>query len=122
MAVRSGEDTIDLRSEGAVVVATIRKGTFRDEKQILPTLERLGKIIDARSKVQMVLDLSHVEYLSSAGLGRLVALLKKARAGGGDLYLAAVNKPIHELLEVMRLTEIFEIHGRIEEAVEAFGG
>ena len=113
-------ELIKLRNEGGVVVAKVVNGTFREEKKILLALERLGTIIDSRNKVQMVLDMENVEYLSSAGLGRLVALLKKAMAGGGCLHLAAMRQEIHELFEVMRLGQIFKIFDSVDGAVGEF--
>ena len=114
------DELIELRNEGPVVIAEFVKGSFRDEKQILVTLEKLGGVIDSREKVQMVLDMSKIEYLSSAGLGRIVSLLKKAMSGGGCLHLAQLAEPIQELFEVMRLTQIFKIFPSVDEAVEAF--
>ena len=113
------DELIKLRNEGGVVVATIVHGTFREEKRILAALERLGGIIDSRQSVKVVLDMTTVEYLSSAGLGRLVSLLKKTMSGGGCLHIAAIRPEILELFEVMRLTQIFKIFDGVEEAVTA---
>lgn len=121
MSTTAGDDTIQLSKQGNVVVAKIKGGSFHEEKSILATLERLGEIIDSRENVRMVLDLDTVEYLSSAGLGRLVALLKKSMSGGGCMHLAAVQKDIVELFDVMRLTQIFKIFPTVEEGVAAFG-
>ena len=88
------DELIKLRNEGGVVVAAIVHGTFREEKRILAALERLGGIIDSRQSVKVVLDMTTVEYLSSAGLGRLVALLKKTLSGGGCLHIAALRPEI----------------------------
>ena len=120
MSDTAQDELIKLRNEGGVVVAKVVNGTFREEKKILSALERLGGIIDSRSKVHMVLDMENVEYLSSAGLGRLVALLKKSKAGGGCLHLAAMSKEIHELFEVMRLGQIFKIFDAVDQAVAEF--
>lgn len=114
------DELIELRSVGGVVVASFHRGGFKDEKQILATLERLGKIIDSRKAVRMVVDMTRIDYLSSAGLGRMVSLLKKAMATGGSLYLACMNEQIRELFEVMRLTQIFRIFPTVEAGVEAF--
>ncbi|MCA8961509.1 MAG: STAS domain-containing protein [Planctomycetes bacterium] len=120
MGTAAGDDTITLTTRGKVVVATIKGGSFHEEKQILATLERLGQIIDSRKNVKMVVDLETVEYLSSAGLGRLVALLKKAMAGGGKVHLANLQSEIQELFDVMRLTQIFSIYPDVDTAAEAF--
>ncbi|MEM7262673.1 MAG: STAS domain-containing protein [Planctomycetota bacterium] len=117
----TGDDTITLTTRGSVVVAAIKGGSFHEEKQILSTLDRLGEIIDSRENVRMVVDIETVEYLSSAGLGRLVALLKKAMAGGGKIHLANMQAEIRELFDVMRLTQIFTIYDDLDAACEAFG-
>lgn len=113
------DETIELRTEGPVVVASFVKGRFQDEKQILSTLERLGKIIDSRKNVRMILDMEQIQYLSSAGLGRLVSLLKKAMSGGGFMHLARLRPEIRELFDVMRLTQIFKIFETVEAGVTA---
>ena len=114
------DELIRLRSDGGAVVAQVVNGTFREERNILAALERLGNIIDSRKNVYIVLDMENVEYLSSAGLGRLVALLKKAMAGGGCLHLAALRDEIRELFDVMRLGQIFKMFDDVESAIAAF--
>jgi anti-anti-sigma factor len=94
---------------------------FHEEKVILATLEKLGAAIDARNNVQMVVDMSTVEYLSSAGLGRLVGLLKKAVTGGGAVHFACLRPEIRELFEVMQLTKILKLFPTVEAAVAAYG-
>lgn len=121
MGTTAGDDTITLTTQGKTVIATIKGGSFHEEKQILGTLERLGQIIDARENVRMVVNLETVQYLSSAGLGRLVALLKKATAGGGQIHLAELQPDICELFEVMRLTQIFTVFDTVDDACTAFG-
>lgn len=114
----SNDDMIALRTEGPVVVASFVKGSFQDEKQILAILEKLGQIIESREKVRMILDMEQIQYLSSAGLGRLVALLKKAMSGGGFLHLACMRSEIRELFDVMRLSQIFKIFDTVEEGID----
>ena len=114
------DEFISFENHDGVVVATIIGGTFQEEKRILATLKKLGEVIDAKQGVRLVLDISSVEYLSSAGLGRLVALLKKAMAGGGSLHLAGLRPEIQELFEVMRLTQIFKLFPDVDQARCAF--
>ncbi|MBI4605579.1 MAG: STAS domain-containing protein [Planctomycetes bacterium] len=105
-----------------VVVIGFNRGRIRDEREILKTLESLGRFVEAKSGLKIVLDLSSVEYLSSAGLGHLVGLLKKARSRESVLKLCGLRDPIHELFEVMRLDKIFEIHGTAKDATDSFKG
>lgn len=106
--------------DGVAVIA-FNRGKIRDEREILKTLESLGRYIESKSKLNIVLDLSSVEYLSSAGLGHLVGLLKKARTRESTLKLCALREPILELFEVMKLTKIFDILPGVREAISSFG-
>lgn len=67
----------------------------------------------------LVLDLSRVTFIDSAGLSMLIGLRRIVAARGGELYLAACATPVLELLEITALTVAFTIHGTVAEAVAA---
>ena len=71
-------------------------------------------------KRNLVLDLSGVEYMSSAGLREMVRVLKQVRREGGDLRLAALSERVQEVLELAGLDTIFEIYPTQVEAVGSF--
>src|SRR5262245_45797776 len=103
-----------------VVVISFSRGRIRDEREIISTLESLGRYMESKPGLKLVLDLNHVEYLSSAGLGHLVGLLKKARSKKSVLKLACLRESILELFEVMMLTKIFEVFATTQQAVQSF--
>jgi anti-sigma B factor antagonist len=87
------------------------------------TADRLGDVLKEavdNGKTQIVLDLSKVEYMSSAGLRELVSAQKKLRNGRGDLRLAALSERVQEVLALAGLDEIFEIYDTQVEAVGSF--
>lgn len=65
----------------------------------------------------VVLDLSGVEFLDSAGVGVLVGLFKQARTRGGRARLCGLTPGVRYTLELIQLDRIFEI----EEGAEAPG-
>jgi anti-sigma B factor antagonist len=72
-------------------------------------------------KRQLVLDLSKVEYMSSAGLREMVSALKRVKGPtGGDLRLASPSERVKEVLDLAGLDEIFEIYDTQVEAVGSF--
>lgn len=71
-------------------------------------------------KTQLVLDLSSVEYMSSAGLREIVTSLKKAKRAQGDLRLAQPSDRVREVLEMAGLDSIFRIYQSQGEAVGSF--
>ena len=72
------------------------------------------------NQVRMVVDLSQVDYLSSAGLRVLLSALKNARERGGDLYLVGLQDSVRKVLNLAGFTSIFKIFPTIAEAIDAF--
>ncbi len=82
--------------------------------------EALNQQIDAGHHM-LVVDLSNVEYMSSAGLRELVAALKKARkTAGGDVRLASLSPRVREVLELAGLDTIFHVYPTQVEAVGSY--
>jgi anti-sigma B factor antagonist len=79
----------------------------------------LDKAVD-EGRSNLVLDLSGVEYMSSAGLREMVRVLKRVKRGSGDLRLANPSDRVKEVLELAGLDTIFEIYPTQVEAVGSF--
>lgn len=71
------------------------------------------------SHLQLVLDLSNVEYMSSAGLREIVSAAKKVH-GKGDLRLAQPSPRVREVLEMTGLDSIFQIYATQVEAIGSY--
>ena len=71
-------------------------------------------------KVQLVLDLSSVEYMSSAGLREIVTNLKRAKKASGDLRLAQPSQRVREVLEMAGLDTVFRIYTTQDDAINSF--
>jgi len=69
---------------------------------------------------RFLLDIGDIGFVSSAGLGKLVALSRKVRATGGRLRLANLSPAIAEALALTRLDRILEVCPR--ESVPAPAG
>jgi anti-sigma B factor antagonist len=70
--------------------------------------------------VKLVADLSGVKYTSSAGLRALLAVVRDARRGGGDLRLAAVQPHVRKILELSGFTSILKLYEDVDTAVASF--
>lgn len=87
------------------------------------TAEKLLSELQARlgeGHVRLVGDLSGVKYTSSAGLRALLAVLRDARRGGGDLRLAAVDAPVLKILELSGFTAILKLYDDVDGAVASY--
>jgi len=68
----------------------------------------------------VVIDMSNVRFVDSAGIGALISCLKRATSNDGDLKLCNVAKPVRALFELVRLHRLLDILNSREEAVAAF--
>jgi anti-sigma B factor antagonist len=80
----------------------------------------LTALID-RKQARLVLELNHVTYIDSSGLGALVAAMKHARGAGGDIRLCALQPDVYAVFEMTHLARIMEIHRSRDEALDAWG-
>ena len=65
---------------------------------------------------RLVLDLTGIRFMTSSGLGKLVALNRKMRAAGGRLVLVNPGPAVAEVLAVTHLDKLLEVHGQANEA------
>lgn len=80
---------------------------------------KFDEIIDS-GEVQMVADLSGVDYISSSGLRVMLSSLKKLNKMGGTLKLSSLQPYVLEVFEIAGFTQLFHIYDDEDEAVATF--
>jgi anti-anti-sigma factor len=68
---------------------------------------------------RVVLDLSRLEYISSAGLRVLMIAAKDVRARKGKLAAVALQPVVREIFEISRFTLVFDVFSSVEDALRA---
>jgi anti-sigma B factor antagonist len=68
----------------------------------------------------IVLHLGEVGFIDSSGLGTMVRALSSTRQARGELKLCNVPENVRKVLEMTRLTTVFESHESEEKALAAF--
>lgn len=76
--------------------------------------EALGHLDGATSAT---VDLRHVEFVDSAGVGLLVALFKAMRFRGGRARYCRLRPGVRSVLEIIRLDQILDIVDAAAESV-----
>jgi anti-anti-sigma factor len=71
----------------------------------------------AAGQDQIVLDLSALEYISSAGLRVLMLARKRTKAQGGTLVVAGLASVVKEIFEISKFTMVFEVFPGVREAL-----
>ena len=82
---------------------------------VAPSLreEVLGKITEG---VNVLFDLSQMVHIDSSGLGVLVQVLQKAKAGGGKVVLAALQPGPKIVFDITKVSRVFEIVPTVADA------
>jgi anti-sigma B factor antagonist len=68
----------------------------------------------------IVLDLSGIDYMSSAGLRAIVGSYRECRSHGGDVRIANPSERMAEVFDLAGLTAIFTIYDDSTAAVGSF--
>lgn len=79
----------------------------------------LGELFE-RSVYKVIVDLTNLEYVSSAGAGVLIAALSEAKEHGGEIVLVNPNESVAEVFELLGLTQLFTLTDDREEALAVF--
>ena len=79
-------------------------------------------LADLPSGVRVLIDLSDVSFVDSAGLGALVGSVRRARDLGGDAAVACARPSLTRLLRTIGLDRLVIISEDIEQAMAALYG
>jgi anti-sigma B factor antagonist len=69
----------------------------------------LTSALAASTPLQLVVDMSDVEFCDSTGMNVLLAAHRRAREAGGDLQLASPRPAIRKILQVTGLESVFTV-------------
>jgi anti-sigma B factor antagonist len=85
-----------------------------------PEFERsLQNLIEAE-RVRIVVNLSGLAYISSAGLGVFMGFIEDVRSKGGDIKLAELSDKVYRVFELLGFPVLYEIFDREDKAVAKF--
>lgn len=71
------------------------------------------------TSADVIVDLTGIRFLDSAGVGVLVGLFKNARLRGGRARYCGLTPGVRSVLELIQLDRIFEIYDDVEAAVRS---
>jgi anti-sigma B factor antagonist len=101
-------------SEGVPVVDVNGRLVFGEETKILRNFVKDLLEVSGQS---VVLNLSHLAYVDSGGIGTLVGLYTSAKAAGGDIKLACPNARVQHVLEITRLFPVLGVFATEDKAI-----
>lgn len=109
--------TVSERTQGEITLLKI-SGDL-DQVYEHELTKRIDDLV-TRGVKHLVIDLSEVDLIDSAGIGGLVLLSKRMRAQNGEVKLSGVRGQPGELLKRLRLDRAFDVHGDVDSAMKAY--
>ena len=103
--------------DGIMVLDLRGRITLGPETEAVRT--KLKELLSAGQN-QIILNLGEVTYLDSVGLGTLIGAYTSTSNSGGDLKLLHLPRGVQQLLQVTRLSTVFEIYEDLHVAVASF--
>jgi len=93
----------------------------RIDSSTAPQFEKALQSIIDDGRFRIVVDMSGVDFMSSAGLRTLLSIAKQVRRfNRGDLRLASVQPKVKKAFELAGLDEIFKFYDNDVDAVGSF--
>jgi len=106
--------TVTTEQHGRVAILRLN-GTFVGRTNVT-LFER--SIFDQLKKdiFWIVLDLSEVKHIDSAGLGAMISAMVSIGKREGGFRLAAVGGDVQHIMKKMHLDQVFQIHDSVQQA------
>jgi anti-sigma B factor antagonist len=109
--------SLDTRQVGRVTIVRCQ-GRIVAGSESESLRSHIARLLQDRRSI--VLHLGDVGFIDSSGLGTMVRAHATTRQARGDLKLCNVPENLRKVLEMTRLTSVFDLHESEEKALAAF--
>jgi anti-anti-sigma factor len=100
---------LEVDQVGDLTVVNFTRRKLLDEHGIQVVGEQLKRLAEKVGQGQLLLNLGNVHALASLALSQIIGLKKRMDAQGGRLVLCNINPAVHELFELTRLYDFFNL-------------
>jgi len=111
---------LEQRVAGNVAIITVTGDITLNKGGDVLLKDKVQSLIQQGHK-NLLIDLSGVSYVDSAGLGELVQAYATTKNRGGALKLVNVTKRLKDLLVVTKLLTVFDTFDSEADALASFG-
>jgi anti-sigma B factor antagonist len=111
---------LNQRRVGEVVVLDLKgRARFRG---VTIELHKAVRTLLEEGRVQILLNLSGVSHIDSGALGELLSCQLSTHKSGGSFKIAHLTEQVEELMEMTKLTTVFDVYDDETRALAAFTG
>jgi anti-sigma B factor antagonist len=110
--------TIKEKMHGKIAVLRL-KGNLMGEPDTENLRDKIYSLLQEGFN-KIVVDMKGVRWISSSGLGTLIAALTSVRNKSGDLRLANITEKVESLFAITQLVKVFKTYETVDRAVASF--
>jgi anti-sigma B factor antagonist len=114
------QPNITIKYQENVTIITFTQTKILEQSDIAALQDSILSVIEQAGSINLILDFSNVQFLSSSVLGLLIRISKRVYNAEGQLALCSIIPKIYEIFKITRLTNIFDIYDSVESAIQAF--
>ena len=105
-----------------VVIVAFKDVKILDDKSIRQIGEEFDDLtLQVASGRKLLVDFSHIAFMSSAMIGQIMKLYKHCKRDAIKFKLCGISPSILEVFRLTGLTKVLEIHTNRAEALAVFG-
>ena len=104
---------------GDLAIQRVRISGYLDSSTFPQLQEHLDNLL-SQGHNHYLLDLQDLDYISSAGLGVLMGILREVREKDGDLKIINMSEKIERVFYLLGFSRLMKVYGSEEEALDSF--
>jgi anti-sigma B factor antagonist len=116
----SNETMLAFESHGRITVGTVESASVLDALNVAEFGQAVLSFVERQRDLQLLLDFSNVNYLSSAVLTELLRIKEAAEKGGGTMRLCGLNDDIRKVFTITNLDKVLVLYGDTEDGITKF--
>ncbi|MHC5077070.1 MAG: STAS domain-containing protein [Planctomycetota bacterium] len=110
--------SIEIISEGQVVVVAFKSATICNSDEIASAGEQIKEFIGEKQPEKLVFDFGNVKFFSSQVLGLLLDVRSKLEEYDGNIVISSINPQLHRVFKITNLDSVFSFFPDKESALK----
>jgi anti-sigma B factor antagonist len=78
--------------------------------------DAINKLMD-ENRYKIVVDLTGLQYISSAGLGVFMGFIEEIRQHSGDIKLSSASPKVYKVFDLLGFPSLYEFYEKLDDAV-----
>ena len=109
---------------------SIQKSTERDisilalsgylDAHTAPEFEKAVQTEFEAGRLRLIVECSHLSYISSAGLGVFMSFIEEIREAGGDIKICGLVPKVFQVFDILGFSALFDIVPDLAAAIQKY--